>query len=190
MDAVPGMGFLLRQLFTIALIVLVTASTGRAATDSADRRTAIRSFDAQVVRVVNGDMLDARLDSGAEVRVRLAGIDAPERKQSQHKEAMRHLSDLVLNKTVTVEVLTEFEMEGRLQARVTSDGVDVGFEQVRNGYAMLYRDLQRNVDLTLDLSAKDVSEYEYAQMFALQGKRGVWSEPDVTPPWVWRKTFW
>src|SRR4026207_291037 len=56
----------------------------------------------QVTTVVDGDTLDVHLSSGP-IRVRLHGVDAPEKAQPHGKTATATLTSLVLNKQVQVE---------------------------------------------------------------------------------------
>lgn len=100
---------------------------------------------AEVVRVIDGDTVVIRLLGGWTDRVRLAGIDAPERGEPGHDAATAFLADRVQGRTVVLV----FEISGdggpdrgrfgRVLARLEIDGVDVGAEMVRAGLAQVYR---------------------------------------------------
>lgn len=57
----------------------------------------------QVVKIADGDTLTVLDVSKQQHRVRLAGIDAPERKQAFGTASRQHLADLVFGRVVTVE---------------------------------------------------------------------------------------
>ena len=86
-----------------------------------------------VVNVVDGDTLD--LDNGE--RVRLVGIDTPERGECGYDEATMVLASMVLNQTVTLEPSDEDrDKYGRLLRYVVVNGVDAGGQMLAQGYAI------------------------------------------------------
>ena len=89
-----------------------------------------------VVGISDGDTVDVRLQSGM-IRVRLHGIDAPERDQAYGKVAKRELSQLVYRKDVELEPI-EQDRYDRLVARLWVDGLDVNAELVKRGAAWVY----------------------------------------------------
>jgi endonuclease YncB( thermonuclease family) len=90
------------------------------------------TFDAQVVRVVDGDSLIVLMDK-QQLRVRLKEIDAPELKQPFGKHSRQSLTGLCATKRARV-MWTEKDRNGRLLARVWCSGADANAEQVpRNG---------------------------------------------------------
>lgn len=99
-------------------------------------------FAGIVTRVVDGDTLWVRstdltldgLPAGASRKVRLHGLDAPERCQAWGPEAARALAGRVLGRAVRVEGLGHDD-HGRLLARVWRDGEDVGVALVQAGHA-------------------------------------------------------
>ena len=86
-----------------------------------------------VVNVVDGDTLD--LDNGE--RVRLVGIDTPERGECGYDEATMVLASMVLNQAVTLEPSDEDrDKYGRLLRYVVVNGVDAGGQMLTQGYAI------------------------------------------------------
>lgn len=109
----------------------------------ADHRAArAPSFAGIVTRVVDGDTLwvrstDLTLDGlppGSSRKVRLHGLDAPERCQAWGPQASRALAGQVLGRAVRIEGLGHDD-HGRLLARVWHDGADVGVALVQAGHA-------------------------------------------------------
>ena len=127
----------------------------------------------RVVRVLDGDTIDVML-SQHPVRVRLVNIDAPEKKQEYGRWSEKIMKSLVAGKTVTV---TYFQRDryGRILGQVYApDGMNVNQFMVRAGAAWVYE--QYNTDPALPVFQNE----------ARQQKRGLWSDADPVPPWIWR----
>jgi micrococcal nuclease len=91
--------------------------------------------EALVERVIDGDTIELR---GGK-RVRLLGIDSPEKKQYYCEEATERLRQLVEGKDVGLEKdATNRDKYGRLLRYVYVDGVFVNLEMVKEGYAVLF----------------------------------------------------
>ena len=128
-----------------------------------------------VFRVSDGDTLRLRDARGEEWRVRLHGIDSPEREQEMGREAGIELAKLVKNKNVRVMVV-DTDKFGRVVGRIYVGKTDVNCEIVRLGYAWHYVAFAPN--------DKELSE---AEAEARREKRGIWSKPNPIPPWTFRK---
>ena len=133
-------------------------------------------LEGRVVAVFDGDTLELLVD-GAPRRVRIAGIDTPERGQPWAERAKRALSDRVFGRHVKVNEVAE-DRYGRTVGEVYADDVCVGCELVRAGHAWVYRRFTDDRVL-FELEAQ-----------ARAAKRGLWSLPESqrTPPWEWRES--
>jgi len=132
-------------------------------------------FTGKVVGVSDGDTIKV-LRAGKQVRVRLSGIDCPEKRQAFGKRAKRFTSDLVFAKTVTVKV-TDIDRYKRIVGEVIlKDGTNLNHALVRAGLAWWY---QRY--------APGDRELERLEKSARENKRGLWADPDPLPPWEFRK---
>ena len=58
---------------------------------------------------------------------------------------------------------------------------DLGLEQIRAGYAWLYRAYVK------ELTPEDRKRYESAEREAKERKVGLWHDPNPVPPWEWRR---
>jgi micrococcal nuclease len=128
------------------------------------------------VGVSDGDTLTVLTAERRQVKIRLAGIDAPESGQDFGQSAKQTAPELSFGKTVTI---TERDKDryGRTVADVVlPDGRDMGREMVGQGYAWHYRKYAPNDGILarLETSAKTA-------------KRGLWSQPGAIPPWDWRQ---
>lgn len=130
----------------------------------------------RVVGVSDGDtvtVLDA-LDGGR-FRVRLFGIDAPEKGQAFGQKAKQYLSGLIFGKVVSVR-FSAVDRFGRIVGRVYSEGRDVCREMLSAGFAWHYVHYDKS------------PEYSAAEKQARDGRRGLWSDPSPpVPPWEYRR---
>ncbi len=92
------------------------------------------------VGVSDGDTLKAKcttVQGHESLIVRLAEVDAPEKRQPVGQRSKRHLSELFFQKEAEVRVLSR-DRCGRAVARVTCDGTDANASMVRLGMAWAY----------------------------------------------------
>ncbi len=89
----------LRSLFGLLLIVALLLHGCRS--PGVEKETA-RSSVVQLVGVTDGDTITVRI-SGKQVKVRLAGIDAPERKQAFGSASKEQLSELTPGRRITLQ---------------------------------------------------------------------------------------
>ncbi len=133
---------------------------------------ACADFTGRVVGVADGDTLTVLVGS-RQVRVRLWGIDAPERKQPWSSRSRDALAARAMHRDAIVATRGT-DGYGRTLARVAVDGVDLGEAQVRDGMAWVYRRYSKDrAMIALEDDAR-------------AARRGLWSLPDPEPPWAWR----
>lgn len=147
-----------------------------------------------VVGISDGDTLTARCerDDGTEtVKVRLAGIDAPEKSQPFGRRSRQHLAYLAFRKIATIEA-RKTDRYGRTVARVlvadpscTSGDcpktLDVGMAQLTVGLAWWYRQYED------EQPPQERGQYEFAEFESRAKRAGLWSDADSVAPWAWRK---
>jgi endonuclease YncB( thermonuclease family) len=134
----------------------------------------------RVVRVIDGDTVSVLDAHQQQERIRLAGIDAPERKQPFGRAAKDYLSTRVAAKNVSVN-WHKRDRYGRIVGTLTYGGRDVDLLMVRAGYAWWYR------KYASEQSPTDRALYENAESQAKAERRGLWADPHPVPPWEWRK---
>ncbi|HEX7378856.1 MAG TPA: thermonuclease family protein [Pirellulales bacterium] len=133
------------------------------------------SLRGNVVSVYDGDTLLLR--SGTVLyKIRLEGIDAPERGQDFGTRAKKALSDRVIGKPVMI-VTHGYDRYGRVLGTVlVGSGKSVNRELVEGGWAWHYTAYSKDEGLaTADAAAR-------------AAKLGLWQGKDPVPPWEWRKT--
>lgn len=137
-------------------------------------------LEGKVVGITDGDTVTVLVDR-REVKVRVAGIDAPEKKQPFGQRSKEHLSDCAFGKSVAVE-WNKTDRYGRTIGKVLADGVDCGLRQIQDGFAWHYKAYVN------EQSATDRAAYAEAESQAQARKTGLWSDPHPIPPWEFRHT--
>lgn len=138
------------------------------------------TLQGRVVAIADGDTVTVLDASNTQFKIRLMGIDAPEKKQAFGSKSKEALSSLIFNKQVTVEYHKK-DKYGRTVGKITVEGVDANLEQVKAGLAWHYKKYQK------EQSIEDRLLYAQAVEQARGEKRGLWRDVDPVPPWDWRK---
>ncbi len=133
----------------------------------------------RVVAVTDGDTVKVLDASNVQHVVRLAGIDASERKMPFGQRSKQNLSDLVFGQEAVVEG-EKNDRYGRLVGKVLVNGHDANLAQIQAGMAWHYKQYQR------EQSAEDQQIYSSAEDAAKSSNLGLWSGADPVPPWAWR----
>ncbi|NIM99383.1 MAG: SNase-like nuclease, partial [candidate division Zixibacteria bacterium] len=124
----------------------------------------------KVVGISDGDTISA-MRGGRAVKVRLHGIDCPEKRQAYGTRAKRYTSDMAFGKEVTVRV-KDTDRYGRIVGEVIlPDGNSLNKELVYVGLAWWYRRY-----------APDDRTLKALEAGAREAKRGLWAEKNPVPP--------
>ena len=135
----------------------------------------ILDLSGRVVGISDGDTISVMHD-GQAVKIRLYGIDAPEKGQAFGTKAKQFVSAMTFGKEVKVEV-KDYDRYGRTVADVfLPDGRNLNREIVKAGFAWWFR----------KYAPKD-AELESLESEARAARRGLWADPRLVPPWEWRK---
>lgn len=127
----------------------------------------------KVVGVTDGDTITLVINNNQE-KVRLEGIDCPERGQVFGKRAKQFTSDMVYGKTVSLK-RTGNDRYGRTLGLIQVQGKILNQELVKAGFAWHFKKYSSSPVLSL-------FEEE-----ARQKRRGLWIEDNPLPPWDYRK---
>lgn len=140
----------------VAWLVLLGAATSCA-------QPVATQVTGRVVTVIDGDTFDVRLTEGRRVRIRVFGIDAPERGEPFSDVARRRARAILFDKVVQLTVV-DTDRYGRTVARVRVEGQDFAEAMVGAGLARHYRRYSNDVRL-------DALEAE-----ARAARRGLWQQ--------------
>lgn len=141
--------------------------------ETADALTAI-STGYKVIAIKDGDTIEL-LKEGKPLRVRLLGVDAPEKNQDFGTVARQFTADLCFGQMVNL-IIDGNDRYGRTVGTIIlPDGRSLNNELVRNGYAWHYKAYSHDETLAqLETEAR-------------QNRRGLWEKPNPTAPWNFRK---
>lgn len=132
-----------------------------------------QEIQGKVIRVLDGDTIEVLQDKKS-VRIRLANIDAPEKKQVFGRWSTNQLKTLLAGQSVTVSY-TQTDRYDRIVGRVfTTNGTEASRFMVQSGAAWVYE--RYNTDKSLPALQREAQEQ----------KRGLWADPKPVPPWEWR----
>lgn len=143
----------------------------------------------KVVAVTDGDTIRVLSADSVEYKIRLTGIDAPERGQPFGNAARKHLASLVAGKEVLVES-SKTDRYGRVLGKVRvqppdcpdcGKTLDANHAQVLAGMAWWY---EYYAD---EQPAGDRERYKAAAIEARKRGLGLWGEANPVPPWAWRR---
>lgn len=133
-----------------------------------------------VVGVSDGDTITV-LDAGKQqYKIRLSGIDAPEKSQPYGESSKESLSEMVFGKTVSI-TWDKQDRYGRTVGKINLGGQDINLEQVRRGMAWHYKAYIHEQPF------EDQKNYGEAETAARVSRRGLWRDSTPTAPWDYRR---
>ncbi|WP_169975880.1 thermonuclease family protein [Campylobacter sp. RM16191] len=125
----------------------------------------------KVVKVSDGDTITILQDK-QQIKVRLYGIDAPEKKQAYGEKSRKFLANLIAGQIVEVKEKGKDKYK-RVLGVVYYNGQDINAKMVSSGYAWAF--------------VKYSKDYVKHQEYAVSKKFGLWADKEPAPPWEWRK---
>ena len=139
-----------------------------------------KTIEGLVVGVADGDTITVLDQQKSTYKIRLQGIDAPEKKQAFGEKSKQGLHDLVHSKQVRIEYDKE-DKYGRIVGKVTVEDVDVCLQQLVLGMAWHYKKYQN------EQSVSDRALYSETELTSKSLKLGLWTDDTPMPPWEFRK---
>ena len=133
-----------------------------------------------VVGVTDGDTITLLDEQRVAHKVRLAGIDAPEKHQDFGQRSKQNLSAMAFGRQADVETY-KVDRYGRWIGKVVVNGADLNIRQIEAGLAWHYKAYER------EQSAADRMTYAAAEEKAKSLGRGLWSIPAPQAPWEFRR---
>jgi len=132
-------------------------------------------FTGLVFSVLDGDTIEVLHNTRPE-RIRLSGIDCPEKGQAYGTRAKQAASELVLGGEVTLQTHGKDNYGRTLADVLLLDGTNVNQTLVKDGWCWWYRKY-----------APGDTVLEGLENEAREGRKGLWADPQPVPPWEWRK---
>lgn len=130
----------------------------------------------KVIKVVDGDTITILDFQNRQTKIRLYGIDAPEKAQDFGNPSKEYLANLVAGKDIVVTVI-DIDRYGRSVGKI-NDGKEIAEEMLKSGLAWLY---------TAYCKIPECRQWKELEVQAKTAKIGLWSNPTAQEPWKWRK---
>lgn len=146
---------------------------------SAQTATQAGTITGYVVSIADGDTITVLDGSRQQHKIRLAGIDAPERRQAFGQRSREFLASLVAAQQVEVET-EKTDKYGRSVGKVLLQGRDVNLAVVAAGLAWHYKEYES------EQSPADRLLYSNAEQEARDLRKGLWVDPAPEAPWDWQ----
>jgi endonuclease YncB( thermonuclease family) len=166
------------RLFSVALLIVAYCAWGD-------------TLFGKLVGVADGDTVTVLDANNQQHKIRLAGIDAPEKAQPFGQRSKQNMSALVFGKQVDVHWskrdryrrIVGKVMVQPLDCPTCRKTLDVGLSQLTMGFAWWYEKFAK------DQAAADAARYEFAEHEARAKRAGLWADRHTIPPWDWRKAI-
>ena len=138
------------------------------------------TLQGKVIGVADGDTLTLLDDQKNQHKIRLQGIDAPEKAQAFGNKSKQSLHEMVHGKEVFVDVQKK-DKYGRSVGKILVNQTDACLEQIKRGMAWHYKQYAN------EQSPEDRDVYAQAESTARAQSLGLWKDKSPTPPWAFRK---
>ncbi len=127
----------------------------------------------KVIRISDGDTFHMLLDDRSTIKIRLHGIDSPEKSQPFYQQARNYLSELIFNKSVKIVVPYKDQYK-RHVAFAYVDGISVNEKMLESGMAWHFTKHDQQV------------KWKELENKARNDKKGLWADPHPIAPWKYR----
>lgn len=134
----------------------------------------------RVVGVSDGDTVTVLDAERQQHKIRLGGIDAPEKRQAFGQRSKEALSDMVFGRTISVE-WSKLDRYGRIIGKIIVNAKDVNLGQVEAGLAWWYQKYSAEQTVT------DRQLYALAEDRARRERLGLWADAVPVAPWDFRR---
>lgn len=165
----------------LSVLLSLAAYVSKLSDSSPSLQVQADAVSCRVVKIADGDTFTCLSPQNRQIKVRLHGIDAPEKAQAFGQKAKRHLSDLVYGKTVTLRI-ADTDHYGRTVADVflpkqdiVSGSLHINRQMVKDGYAWAYHQYGG-------------SAYAAAEAAAQSQRLGLWQEENPVSPAAFRRS--
>lgn len=140
-----------------------------------------KELKGKVVSIADGDTViivvaDNSTKSKKQYRIRLNDIDAPESKQAFGNKSKENLKNYIYQKDVVVKHEST-DKYGRILGTIYYQGKDINLQQVKDGYAWVYRHYSKKQDY--------IKEEEKAR----QERKGLWADKNPINPYDFRRKY-
>jgi len=133
-----------------------------------------KQFRGKVVKIVDGDTFDVLTLGNKVIRIRMNGIDAPEKRQAFGQKARDFLGSLCFGREVLIKPVNYDRNKRLIADSFNSSGLNLSREMVRKGYAWHFKKYSSDKILAAD------------EDHARSGRLGLWVDNEPVAPWIFR----
>ncbi|MFN8298378.1 MAG: thermonuclease family protein [Chitinophagales bacterium] len=129
----------------------------------------------KVIGIIDGDTYDILMEGNIKIRIRMEGIDAPEKGMPFYKVAKNYLGKLCFEKMVRLDVKEKDNHNRTVAYSYLEDGRELSHEMVKSGLAWHFKQYSTDTILSnLEIEAK-------------RARLGLWINDNPMPPWENRR---
>lgn len=134
-----------------------------------------QALKGKAVSIADGDTFTLLVNGNEQVKIRIDGIDASEKKQDFGNRAKEYLSGMIWGKELIVKISKKDKWRRSIGKVSTLEIQDVGLEMIKAGLAWQYRDYNKD------------ESYAEAERLARENKKGLWIYKNPIRPQDFRK---
>ena len=131
------------------------------------------SIQGKVIKIIDGDTFDLLLKDNTTIRIRMNGIDCPEKGQPYFKNAKQGLASFIFGKEVSI-TSTGKDRYKRTLADVYIGDDFINLKMIAAGFAWHFKRYSKSKTLAA------------TELQARENKIGLWSLPNPIAPWDFR----
>lgn len=163
----------LSVIWFILLFISIIACTSKSGKNPSLKKGS--TISGKVISIIDGDTYDVLIQDNKTIRVRMEGIDAPEKGMPFYQKSKKYLSDLCLGKQITIKITGVDNHDRLLAYSFLEDGKELSHEMIKAGFAWHFKKYNSNSELSeLEFEAKTL-------------KKGLWIDKNPMAPWENRK---
>lgn len=141
-------------------------------TNGSQEESNSNSASGKVIAIIDGDTYDILMEGNKTVRVRMEGIDAPEKGMPFYSIAKKYLGELCFKKNVRLEIHDTDSRGRKIAFTYLEDGTEISHEMIKAGLAWHFKKYNSDKDLAaLELEAKRL-------------QMGLWVDKNPMAPWT------
>lgn len=154
--------------------VLLLSLLSFSCTSNTEQQEQKNEITGKVIKILDGDTYDLLTADKQTLRIRMEGIDAPEKGMPFYRVSKNYLGSLCFQKEVMAKI-KETDVHGRLVADTYIDGKEMGQEMIKAGLAWHFKKYSSDEILAnLEIEARN-------------NKKGLWVDPRPIAPWEIRR---
>lgn len=143
-----------------------------------EEKSMMQQNKVEVVNVYDGDSLDVLGSNGKKIKLRLYGIDAPEKGQNFSQSAKVFLEDTVKDKLYSLDVRYKDKYGRYVAVLFDENGIALQEDLIRNGFAWVYPQFCEDIILCVG--------WQHVQEEAVNSRQGLWQEKNPLSPWDYK----